>query len=68
MDKQQKEMLADMVENIKVISDAAKKLLGSKLSNKALFVLLAHSTGLPQNTIRAVLDAAANLESEYLKK
>lgn len=44
------------------------RLLEGDLNEKAIFVLLAHSTKLPQSTIKAVLYAAYNLESDYLTK
>jgi hypothetical protein len=49
------------------VSDAAKKLLSSRLTNRALTVLLRDATGLPLVTIEKVLNAAADLRRIYVK-
>lgn len=50
------------------IGNAAKRLAASALNRKAVIVLLAHETKLPQGTIKSVLDGIADLESTYLRK
>jgi hypothetical protein len=50
------------------IGKASKRLAASSLNRKAVVVLLSHSTGLGQGTIKAVLDGIADLESTYLRK
>jgi hypothetical protein len=49
------------------VADAAKALLKSRLTKKAILVLLKDKTGLPQHTIESVLDGAARLD-EYVKR
>lgn len=49
------------------VADAAKKLLSSRLTKKAILVLLKDKTGLPQHAIESVLDGAARLD-EYVKR
>jgi hypothetical protein len=58
------EVLASEIEKV---AKAAQQLLSSRLSRKALLVLLQHSTGLTQHDVGLVLDHAANLHS-YLKR
>lgn len=66
-EKDQKQMVADIAENIKKISDSVAQLLDGPLEEKTIFVLLAHSTKLPQSTIKEVLYAAYNMDKDYLK-
>lgn len=56
-----------LAESIIQVSEAAKALLSSKLTEKALLLLLSHSSGLGQRECKKVLDAAANLHM-YVKK
>ena len=67
----------DNVKEIKIMEDAivevataARKLLNSKLSKRAVFVLIKDSmvgTGVPLRDIELVLDCAAKLDKRYLK-
>jgi hypothetical protein len=52
-----------IVESINKLSDTALDLEASGLSTKAVLVLLAHSTGLPQKTIKVVLEALPELRN-----
>lgn len=50
------------------MSNAAKRLAQSGLNRKAVIVLLAHSTGIAQGTVRKVLEHMEYLQVEYLSK
>jgi hypothetical protein len=52
------EVLASAIEDV---ADAARRLLGSRLSERAIVLLLHDHSGVPQKQIRAVLNSAANL-------
>jgi hypothetical protein len=52
--------------NILAVGDAARKLLNSGLSKRAIAVLIHDATNLPLRDIRNVLDAAADLPKLYL--
>lgn len=44
---------------------AVKELTDSGMKEKTVLILLKHHTGLPQRTIKAVLDGIESLEAEY---
>ena len=50
------------------VSAAIKNLKNGKLNSKAILVLLAHSTGLPQRDIKKVLDGLDTLAKTYVKQ
>jgi hypothetical protein len=45
-----------------------RKLRTGRLNDKAIVVLLSHSSGLPQRTIKLILDRIEYLPHAYLKK
>ena len=47
---------------------AARRLLGSKLNNRAVLVLINNACKVPQGDIELVLNAAATLDTTFLKK
>ena len=49
------------------VAKAMKELEAGKLNEKAITVLLAHSTGLSEATIKKVLTGLSDLEKMYLK-
>lgn len=51
--------------NILAVGDAAKKLMNSGLSRRAISVLINDATGLAKKDILAVLDAAKDLPKLY---
>lgn len=61
------DIFAPIVHAVKEVADAARDMKQSELSEKAILVLIAHETKLPQGEIKAVLDAAAKLDKLYLK-
>lgn len=65
--KRQQELINEIAENIAALASSVKSLLKGRLKEKTIYVLLSHSTKLPQEKVRAVLEAAANLERDYLK-
>lgn len=58
------ELLADAIIDV---SKAAKTLLASRLTRKALLVLLHHSSGVSQRDIGIVLDHATHLD-QFVKR
>jgi len=59
-----------MEEAIVEVANAARKLLNSKLTKRAVLVLIKDSmtgSGLPLRDIELVLDMAAKLDKRYLK-
>lgn len=57
-----------IAESILEISKGMKQLHAGKLNEKALTVLLCHSTGFGAGTVRTVLQALDELEAQYIKK
>jgi hypothetical protein len=52
------------------VAEAAKKLQNSRLSKRAICLLIKDSmtgTGIPMKDIQTVLDCAANLDKRYIK-
>ena len=58
------EVMAQSISDISKFAQAVKK---SRLNEKAILVLVQHATDVSQNTIKAVIDALADLERKYLK-
>ena len=58
------EQIASTITNL---ADAVEALLKGPLNRKALLVLLAHSTKLPQKQVSDVLIAIQDLRKDYLK-
>lgn len=56
-----------MAQAIVDVANAAKKLANSRLTKRAILVLLRDETNLPMRQIEIVLDAAANLD-KYVKR
>jgi hypothetical protein len=50
------------------VSKAADELLRSRLTDKALLILLSHSSGVSQKTCKEVLLAAASLAKDYTRR
>ena len=59
---------ADIAEHIAAVAAGIRKLRAGRLNEKALTILLHHASGVSHRDIRAVLDAAASLDTTYLKK
>jgi hypothetical protein len=57
-----------IAESIVKIADGFEAMNKSKLTEKAVIILLQHSTGLPMGTIKQVLNAAQDLKRDYIKK
>jgi hypothetical protein len=56
-----------LAQSIIDVSEAAKKLLGSRLSRRALVVLLHDASGVAKRDIELVLDHAADLRRRFVK-
>lgn len=67
-EKQYREMVEGIAINIAQLSREVKALLSGRVKQKTIVILLAHSCQLPQTTVKAVLEAISNLESDYLNK
>ncbi len=66
--KANRETIERIASNIAALAKAVGSLLNGPLKKKALVVLLASSSGLPQKTVEAVLKALEDLESDWLNK
>ncbi|MES2359963.1 MAG: hypothetical protein V4529_16610 [Gemmatimonadota bacterium] len=53
--------------SIREVAEAARKLLATRLTKRAILVLLKDSCGLPMHEIEKVLDHAASLD-RYVKR
>lgn len=56
-----------MAQSIKNLAELGKKIKASKLSQRAVLVLLRDMTGESMETIRKILDSLPELEKRYLK-
>ena len=57
-----------LAEAIKRIGDATRKLDASGLNDKAIVLLLSHSSGVSKTEVSNVLWALRNIEQTFLKK
>lgn len=57
-----------LAESIRHISEGVRKLRAGPLNDKALLLLIHHSTGVAQRDIKAVLDGIESLDTAYLRK
>jgi RNase H-fold protein (predicted Holliday junction resolvase) len=57
----------DIAEQVEKIAGALERLQASRLTPKAVYLLLSHASGVSQKDIKKVLDAAAALRKQYLK-
>lgn len=59
-----------LAKSIVEVSEAARKMLASRLTKRAICILIKDSmsgTGLPMKDIQMVLDCAATLDKRYIK-
>jgi len=56
-----------LAQSIVKVAKAAQDLLGSRLNERAILVLLADRTSQPMYKIKEVLEAAAGLEKAFIK-
>ena len=56
-----------IAENIETVAKAGEIFKQTRLKDKAILILLKHSTGLAERDIKLVLDAIPLLERDYLK-
>lgn len=69
-DKENEVPIEVLAKSIVEVSEAARKLLNSRLSKRAVIVLIKDSMmgpGLPLKEIELVLDCASKLDKRYLK-
>lgn len=66
--KRNREVVESIAKNLSSLSRAVASLINGPLKKKALVVLLASSSILPQNKVEAVLKALEDLEKDWLNK
>lgn len=66
--KANREIVEGIAKNITTLARAVASLINGPLKKKALVVLLAQSSQLPQNKVEQVLKALETLESDWLNK
>lgn len=66
--KANRELVESIAGNITSLARAVSSLINGPLKKKALVVLLASSSALPQNKVEEVLSALESLESDWLNK
>lgn len=66
--KQQREMVEGIAENLTDLANSVKALLTGKLNRKAIVILLAQASGENQSTVNRILDAVSNLERDWVRK
>ena len=57
-----------LAQSIVEISQGVRKLRAGRLNDKALRILLSHTSGLSQKTVAQVLNALEDLEAHYIRK
>lgn len=62
------QVVEDIATTIAQLSRQVKSLLGGRLKEETIVILLANSTRLPKYQIEAVLKALTDMERDYLKK
>jgi hypothetical protein len=65
--KRNRETVESIANNLAQLSDAVASLLHGPLKRRALFVLLAHSSGSSQRQVEAVLVALEGLKKDWLQ-
>lgn len=66
--RRNREIVESIAKNISTLARAVASLLNGPLKKKALVVLLAASSRLPQNKVEEVLKALEDLEADWLNK
>ena len=66
--KQYRETVERIAGNIASLSKAVASLINGPLKRRALVILLASSSGQPQNAVDPILKALETLESDWLNK
>lgn len=60
--------LEEIAKAVAAISDGVKRMRAGKLNDKALILLISHSSNMSQGAVRAVLDGMEGLQKYYFKK
>ena len=66
--REYREMIEKIAGNIESLAKAVSSLLNGPLKRKALVILLAHSSGQPQNAVENILKALENMRGDWLNK
>lgn len=61
------DLFEPIIISIQEVADAFNKIKNSKLSEKAILLLIKDACGVPMHEIEKVLNAAATLDKRYLK-
>lgn len=64
--KKDRETVESIANNISALAGSVRALLNGKLKQKALVILLAHSSGIPQYQVANLLTALSTLEKDWL--
>ena len=64
--KQKREMTETIAKNLEALAGSVKALINGPLKKKTILILLAHSTGIPQRDIDAVLEALQTMPKDFL--
>lgn len=63
----QDEMFEPIVTAIQEVAQAFQKIQNSQVKNRVILLLLNDATGMPMRDIEAIIKAAAELNTKYLK-
>lgn len=66
--KQMREMTEGIARNLSELTNGVKALMGGKLKKKAIYLLLAHTSGMSRSDVERVVDAIQNLEKDWVNK
>lgn len=66
--KRNRELVEAIAGNLSTLAKGVRALINGPLNKKALIVLLAQSSGQPQNRVTEILSAIENLEANWLNK
>ena len=66
--REYREMIEKIAGNIESLAKAVSSLLNGPLKRRALVILLAHSSGQPQNAVEKILKALEDMRGDWLNK
>lgn len=66
-EKRAREMVEEIASNIAQLSRSVRQILGGRIKEETIIILIAHTTKLPQYNVKQVLDALKNMEHTHLK-
>jgi len=66
-EKKERELVEEIASNIAAMSRSVKSLLGGRLKEQTIYILLAQASHLSRSQVENVLKAASNMEDRFLK-